>query len=83
MDRNFVFPRHPAVRLRPAPSSSKSPGTADVVNRDSNALRASVLDAALELGLGNNSTVANWMFNNSVEEAEEEVSCLHCPSSAL
>jgi hypothetical protein len=43
-------------------------------HRDSNALRASVLDAALELGIGNK-TMANWIFNpvNEDEEEEEEV----------
>ncbi|KAF8057097.1 hypothetical protein FPV67DRAFT_1456620, partial [Lyophyllum atratum] len=42
------------------------------VKRESNALRASVLDAALELGIGTNSTVANWMFNNALSEEDEE-----------
>jgi hypothetical protein len=45
----------------------RRPSNAD---RDSNALRASVLDAALELGIGNK-TVANWVFN-SVDEADEQ-----------
>ena len=41
-------------------------------NRDSNMVRASVLDAALQLGFGGpNSTVANWIFNNPLEEEEE------------
>jgi len=40
--------------------------------RESNALRASVLDAALELGIGNNSVVTAWMFSNAVTEEEEE-----------
>jgi hypothetical protein len=39
-------------------------------NRDSNALRASVLDAAIELGIGN-LTVAKWIFD-PVEEGDEE-----------
>ena len=45
-------------------------------NRDSRIVRASVLDAALQLGIGGpNSTVADWIFNNPVsEEDEEEVS---------
>lgn len=34
-------------------------------------LRASILESALELGLGSNRTVANWMFN-PVEEVDEE-----------
>ena len=41
-------------------------------NRDSRMVRASVLDAALELGIGGpNSTVADWIFNNPVTEEEE------------
>ncbi|KAF7303203.1 hypothetical protein MKEN_01284000 [Mycena kentingensis (nom. inval.)] len=66
MDPNFSFPRsRPTLRPQPAQPS------AEPVNRESNALRASVLDAALELGLGNK-TVANWMFNNALDEEEEE-----------
>jgi hypothetical protein len=35
-------------------------------------VRASVLDAALQLGFGGpNSTVANWIFNNPLDEEEE------------
>lgn len=48
-------------------------------------VRASVLDVALELGIGGpNSTVANWMFNNPVteEDEEEEVSTIPQASSA-
>lgn len=45
-------------------------------DRDSNALRASVLDAALQLGLGTNKTVANWMFNDPIAEEEAEVSVI-------
>ncbi|TFY70587.1 hypothetical protein EVG20_g2423 [Dentipellis fragilis] len=41
-------------------------------NRNSNALRASVLDAALQLGIGSSRTVENWMFNSVTEEDEEE-----------
>ncbi|KAI0059157.1 hypothetical protein BV25DRAFT_1829190 [Artomyces pyxidatus] len=40
-------------------------------SRDSNLLRASVLDVAMELGIGTSRTVENWMFN-AVEEEEEE-----------
>ena len=40
--------------------------------RESNALRASVLDAALLLGVGSNRTVTNWIFNNTIDEDEEE-----------
>lgn len=56
----------------------KKPSTrgAGPSSRDSNMVRASVLDAAMQLGFGDpNSTVASWMFNNPVtEEEEEEVS---------
>ncbi|KAF8063482.1 hypothetical protein FPV67DRAFT_1672502 [Lyophyllum atratum] len=75
MDSNFTFPRPQAPTPRSAPSSSSptsSTGAAAPVKRESNALRASVLDAALELGIGTNSTVANWMFNNALSEEEEE-----------
>ncbi|GLB42814.1 hypothetical protein LshimejAT787_1202630 [Lyophyllum shimeji] len=78
MDTSFAFPRHQAPPPRPAPpsGSSTSPTSGSTSsNRDSNALRASVLDAALQLGIGTNSTVANWMFNNALpEEAEENQS---------
>ncbi|KAF8639054.1 hypothetical protein AX17_001750 [Amanita inopinata Kibby_2008] len=62
------------VRTPGAPSARpKAALTRKVsLNRESNALRASVLDVALELGLGTNSTVADWMFNNPVKEEEEE-----------
>ena len=56
----------------PSFSASVSPAPP---NRDSNLVRASVLDAALQLGFGGpNSTVANWIFNNPLEEEEEEPS---------
>ncbi|KAJ7106497.1 hypothetical protein C8R43DRAFT_209855 [Mycena crocata] len=69
MDANFTFPARPQAVPRPAPAQPQ----AEPVQRESNALRASVLDAALQLGLGANGTVANWMFNNTLEEEEEEV----------
>ncbi|KAF9236768.1 hypothetical protein BU15DRAFT_76594 [Melanogaster broomeanus] len=44
-------------------------------NRNSNIVRASVLETALELGITQNSTVANWIFSNPLaEEPEEEQS---------
>lgn len=53
--------------LRPK-RSTRTPRTA----RDSNAVRASVLDVAMQLGFGDpNSTVASWMFN-PLAEADEE-----------
>ncbi|KAJ7039585.1 hypothetical protein C8F04DRAFT_295375 [Mycena alexandri] len=67
MDANFTFPARPKPIPRPAPASPPEP-----VNRESNALRASVLDAALELGFGANGAVANWMFNNTLEEEDED-----------
>ena len=40
---------------------------------DSNIVRASVLEAALELGVAHNSTVANWIFNSPLTEESEEL----------
>lgn len=81
MDPNFSFPRLPVPIPRPRPASkATAPPEADNTSsnndRDSNALRASVLDVALQLGLGTNNAVANWMFNNSLEEEAEEVGML-------
>ena len=79
MDPNFSFPRRP----RPPPPPGTRPSrplvantsptttTTQTSNRESNALRASVLDAALLLGVGSNSTVTNWMFNNTTQEEDE------------
>ncbi|KNZ82313.1 hypothetical protein J132_00128 [Termitomyces sp. J132] len=69
MDASFQFPRHMAPIPRPAPLVATPTSS---TNRESNALRASVLDVALELGIGHNSTVLNWMFNNSLTEEDEE-----------
>lgn len=75
MDASFTFPRPQAPVPRPAPASKASGGPR--LTRESNALRASVLNAALELGLASNPLVADWMFDNSLpEEDEEEVSFL-------
>ncbi|KZV65608.1 hypothetical protein PENSPDRAFT_737582 [Peniophora sp. CONT] len=38
--------------------------------RDSNALRASVLDVAMQLGIGSSRTLQNWMFD-AVDEEDE------------
>lgn len=40
------------------------------VRRDSNALRASVLDVAMQLGIGSSRTLQNWIFD-AVDEDEE------------
>lgn len=85
MNTNFVFPRPQPSALRPRPaqaaklsSSLSSPNLAG--SRDSNALRASILDVALELGIGSNPLVTDWMFNNALQE-EDEVSFF--PSSSI
>lgn len=57
------------AHARPRPRPQK-PIPQDVT-RESSALRASVLDAALQLGLANNSAVADWMFNNPLKEEDE------------
>ncbi|KAJ7183149.1 hypothetical protein C8R46DRAFT_1209317 [Mycena filopes] len=67
MNANFTFPARQPIP-RPPPPAQTEP-----INRESNALRASVLDAALELGFGANGAVANWMFNNTLEEEDEDV----------
>lgn len=70
MDATFTFPpQQPAV---PRPSNATAGSTADL-SRESEALRASVLDAALELGFGNNSLVSDWMFNDAADESYHEV----------
>lgn len=58
-------PGTPLPRSRPVNTSSAT-------SRESNALRASILDTALELGIGNNSLVTAWMFDNSLQEEEED-----------
>ncbi|KAG6807508.1 hypothetical protein H0H92_007239, partial [Tricholoma furcatifolium] len=73
MDNNFVFPRPAPAVPRPTPPVTTTTSPSSPTNpRESNALRASVLDAALQLGIGNNSTVTNWMFSNSLAEEDEE-----------
>ncbi|KAF8168918.1 hypothetical protein BJ912DRAFT_187481 [Pholiota molesta] len=66
MDTQFTFPPPPKPALRPA-GRSASVGASGP--RESSALRASVLDAALELGLVGN---AGWMFDNPLQEENEE-----------
>ncbi|KAG6840437.1 hypothetical protein C0991_006749 [Blastosporella zonata] len=70
MNTKFTFPPPQAPVPRPAPPAATSGSPTD--KRESNALRASVLDVALQLGIGNNSTVADWMFNNPLAEEDEE-----------
>ncbi|TFK68913.1 hypothetical protein BDN72DRAFT_897732 [Pluteus cervinus] len=59
------FSSQPLPRSRPLGPPANTP------NRASNALRASVLDVALQLGIGDNNMVTNWMFNNTLDEEEE------------
>jgi hypothetical protein len=58
-------PGAPFARPRTAPSRNVS------VKRDSNVLRASVLDIAMQIGLGTNGAVTDWVYSNSVHEDEE------------
>lgn len=84
MNPLFTFPRAQVPTPRPPTnptqlSSNTLTTSAEPIgpagNRESNALRASVLDVALQLGIGENgSTVANWMFNDPIGEEDEEVS---------
>ncbi|TFK19519.1 hypothetical protein FA15DRAFT_674365 [Coprinopsis marcescibilis] len=66
MEARYAFPvgKAPIPRTRPVNTTPNS--------RESNALRASVLDAAMELGITNNSVVAAWMFDNTLKEEEED-----------
>lgn len=57
----------PQVRRRPTRNK-----LADS-QRNSNLVRASVLETALELGFGQNSTVADWIFNNPLSEEAEDL----------
>ena len=41
--------------------------------RDSNALRASVLDVAMQLGIGSSRTLQNWIFDAVDEEDEGDI----------
>ena len=54
----------PAPKARPQRAPDPSADRSSV-------LRASILESALELGIGNNGAVANWIFN-TVEEGDEE-----------
>lgn len=59
------MPGAPFARPRAAPTRNKS------IKRDSNALRESVLDVAMQIGMGLNGAVTDWVYNNSVLEDEE------------
>lgn len=74
MDPDFLFPRtqNPIPRPPRAHATNSRADIGDGDKRDSNALRASVLDVVLQLGLGTNKKVAEWMFNNPVEEEDVE-----------
>ncbi|KAJ3500379.1 hypothetical protein NLJ89_g9824 [Agrocybe chaxingu] len=74
MNANFTFP--PPKPVMPRPPSAYRP-KAKAPSRSSNALRASVLEAALELGVGTNPLVSDWMFSNSLKEEDEEVCALY------
>ncbi|KAI0693059.1 hypothetical protein BC835DRAFT_1306877 [Cytidiella melzeri] len=57
------------------PSSAPTPRPRQLEKRDS-FLRASILDTAMELGVGTSKTVTHWMFNPIGEEDEEAESIL-------
>jgi hypothetical protein len=66
MDTSYTFPR-----TAPLPPDRDNEPTGSK-QRGSNVLRASVLDAALQLGIGtSDSKVAKWMFSEGVEEEDE------------
>lgn len=54
------------------PRDTSNATSTQSINRDSNALRASVLDAALQLGFGTNKSLANMIFD-VVDEDDEDV----------
>lgn len=56
------------LQVRRRPTRAKHPD----FQRDSHLVRASVLETALELGFAQNSTVADWIFNNPLSEEVEE-----------
>lgn len=66
-------------------SSSASTVTAgeDDRTRDSNLIRASVLDAALQLGLGANGNVAHWLFNPVSEEDDDDAEVATSPPALV
>lgn len=69
MDTKFTFPppQRPIPRNTPVKTAASAGQT-----RESSALRASVLDVALELGITGDNSLAAWMFDNSLKEEDEE-----------
>ncbi|KAJ3556368.1 hypothetical protein NM688_g2065 [Phlebia brevispora] len=74
----YASPSSPSSRLRaeltPGQGSAQFQGRIPrppPVEKRESVLRASILDTALELGIGSSSTVANWIFN-PVAEGDEE-----------
>ncbi|TFY73590.1 hypothetical protein EWM64_g10421, partial [Hericium alpestre] len=67
----YRTPKHGYFSEFSPPATPGRKADSSETTRNSNYLRASVLDAALQLGFGSSRTVENWMFN-SVPEAEEE-----------
>lgn len=59
---------HTIPQVRRRPTKLRPSG----VRPDSNVVRASVFETALELGI-HNSTVANWIFNSPLPEEAEEL----------
>ena len=62
----------------PAPASFARPKRVEQVEPEnrSSMLRASILESALELGVGSSRTVANWIFNPVAEADEEEAAAV-------
>ncbi|TEB26710.1 hypothetical protein FA13DRAFT_1713065 [Coprinellus micaceus] len=55
------------ARPRPRPNKVGASGP-----RDSSAVRASVFEVAMDLGITSNNLVAEWMFSNTLQEEDEE-----------
>jgi len=65
MNNTLSFPSSSSASPPPSPLSHSQNR-----HRDSNVLRASVLDAALLLGVGSSRTLQDWIFN-TVDESDE------------
>ena len=65
-----LCPRSAFFSLAMNPSSTPIPRTRPVEKRES-LLRASILDTALELGVGTSQAVTQWMFSPIGEDDEE------------